>query len=161
MTLSAEGFSSEADYVAQPRIEPPGKTTRAFLPGPIRSGRWAAELGVAAVIPQSEGDADGKVGWRVEIEFADDPAFADEPYKPARYDPRPVRRKPGWYSGDFHVHAEHSAYGNATMTEHLRLRVLAGRPGRRRAGLPDPVRLRLGQRLGRDRALPAALSRTT
>jgi hypothetical protein len=116
VTLSAEGFSSEADYVAQPRIEPPGKTTRAFLPGPIRSGRWAAELGVAAVIPQSEGDADGKVGWRVEIEFADDPAFADEPYKPARYDPRPVRRKPGWYSGDFHVHAEHSAYGNATMT---------------------------------------------
>ena len=68
------------------------------------------------MIPQSEGDADGKVGWRVEIEFADDPAFADEPYKPARYDPRPVRRKPGWYSGDFHVHAEHSAYGNATMT---------------------------------------------
>ena len=116
VTLSAEGFSSEADYVAQPRIEPPGKTTRAFLPGAIRSGRWAAELGVAAVIPQSEGDADGKVGWRVEIEFADDPAFADEPYKPARYDPRPVRRKPGWYSGDFHVHAEHSAYGNATMT---------------------------------------------
>ena len=89
VTLSAEGFSSEADYIAQPRIEPPGKTTRAFLPGPIRAGRWAAELGVAAVIPQSEGDADGKVGWRVEIEFADDPAFADEPYKPARYDTAP------------------------------------------------------------------------
>ena len=30
-------------------------------------------------------------------------------------------------SGDFHVHAEHSAYGDATMTEHLRLRVQAGR----------------------------------
>ena len=116
VTLSAEGFSSEADYVAQPRVEPPGKTTRGFLPGPIRPGRWAAELGVAAVIPQADGDADGKVGWRVEIDFADDPAFADEPYKPARYDSRPVRRKPGWYSGDFHVHAEHSAYGNATMT---------------------------------------------
>jgi hypothetical protein len=116
VTLSAEGFSSEADYTAQPRVEPPGKTTRAFLPGPIRAGRWAAELGLAAVIPQSEGDADGKVGWRVEVEFAEDPAFADEPYKPARYDSRPVRRKPGWYSGDFHVHAEHSAYGNATMT---------------------------------------------
>ena len=43
---------------------------------------------MAAVIPQSEGDADGKVGWRVEIEFADDPAFADEPYQPARYDSR-------------------------------------------------------------------------
>ena len=125
MTLSAEGFSSEADYLAKPRIEVPGKTTRGFLPGPIRPGRWAAELGVAAVIPQADGDADGKVGWRVEIEFANDPAFADEPYKPAPYDSRPVAARPGWYSGDFHVHAEHSAYGNATMIEQLQLRLHA------------------------------------
>jgi hypothetical protein len=117
VTVSAEGFSSEADYTARPRIEPPGKTTRAFLPGPIRSGRWAIELGVAAVIPQSEGDADGRVAWRVEIDLADDPAFADEPYRPARYDRRPALRRPGWYAGDMHVHAEHSAYGDATMTE--------------------------------------------
>jgi hypothetical protein len=116
VTVSAEGFSSEADYTANPRIEVPGKTTRAFLPGPIKPGQWAAELGVAAVIPQTDGDADGKVGWRVEIEFEDDPAFADEPYKPVKYDRRAVPRHPGWYSGDFHVHAEHSAYGNAPMS---------------------------------------------
>ena len=117
MTLSAEGFSSEADYRANPRIEVPGKTTRGFLPGPIRPGEWAAELGVGAVIPKSDGDADGKVAWRVEIEFADDPAFADEPYQPTPYNRNPVRTTPGWYSGDFHVHAEHSAYGNATMID--------------------------------------------
>jgi hypothetical protein len=117
VTLSAEGFSSTADYSANPRIERPGKTTRGFLPGPIRLGRWAAELGVGAVIPTSDGDADGKVGWRVEIEYAEDPAFADQPYQPAPYDNRPVRTQPGWYSGDFHVHAEHSGYGDATMSE--------------------------------------------
>ena len=117
VTVSPEGFSSEADYTANPRIEVPGKTTRAFLPGPIRQGLWAVELGVGAVIPQSEGDVDGKVAWRVEIELEDDPSFADEPYRPARYDSGPVRRDPGWYAGDFHVHAEHSAYGNATMSE--------------------------------------------
>ena len=72
---------------------------------------------MAAVIGQAEGDADGKVGWRVEIDFADDPAFADEPYRPTRFDKRPASRKPGWYAGDFHVHAEHSGYGDATMTE--------------------------------------------
>jgi hypothetical protein len=116
VTVSAEGFSPEEDYTANPRIEVPGKTTRGFLPGPIKPGQWAVELGVAAVIPQADGDADGKVGWRVEIEFADDPAFADEPYKPTPYDRRPVRRTPGWYQGDLHVHAEHSAYGNATMS---------------------------------------------
>jgi hypothetical protein len=120
VTLSAEGFSTEAEYLASPRIEPPGRTTRAFLPGPIRPGLWAAELGVAAVIPQSEGDADGKVGWRVELDFADDPAFADEPYRPARYDKTAASPTAGWYSGDFHVHAEHSGYGDATMTETFR-----------------------------------------
>jgi hypothetical protein len=117
VTLSAEGFSSEADYRASPRIEVPGKTTRGFVPGAIRPGEWAAELGVGAVIPKSDGDADGKVAWRVEIEFADDPAFADEPYRPTPYNRNPVRTTPGWYSGDFHVHAEHSAYGNATMID--------------------------------------------
>jgi hypothetical protein len=117
VTVSAAGFSSEADYTARPRIEPPGKTTRAFLPGRIPGGLWAVELGVAAVIPQSEGDLDGRVAWRVEIDLARDPAFADEPYRPARYDRRPAVGRPGWYAGDMHVHAEHSAYGDATMTE--------------------------------------------
>ena len=28
-----------------------------------------------AVIAQPEGDADGKVGWRVEIELSEDPEF--------------------------------------------------------------------------------------
>ena len=93
MTLSNEGFSTEAQYTASPRVEVPGKTTRGFIPGPIKPGKWAAELGVAAVIPQSEGDADGKVDWRVEIDLADDPAFADEPYRPARYDTKPARAR--------------------------------------------------------------------
>lgn len=79
MTVSAEGFSTEAEYLARPRIDPPGKTTRAFLPGPIRPGLWAAELGVAAVIPQSDGDTDGKVGWRVEIDFATTPHSPTSP----------------------------------------------------------------------------------
>ncbi len=117
VTVSAEGFSSEAEYTARPRIDPPGKTTRAFRPGPIRPGLWAVELGVAAVVPRALGDFDGKVGWRVEIELSDDPAFADEPYEPAAYDPRPARGGAGWYAGDMHVHAEHSAYGDATMRE--------------------------------------------
>jgi hypothetical protein len=113
VTVTAEGFSAEADR----RKHVPGKTTRAFRPGPIEPGQWAAELGVAAVVPESEGDDDGKVAWRVEIELRSDPAFADEPYQPAGYDTRPARTGPGWYAGDMHVHAEHSALGDALMTE--------------------------------------------
>ncbi len=119
VTVSPEGFSTEGQYAANPRIDPPGKTTRAFLPGPIDAGEWAVELGVAAVVPRSLGDFDEKVAWRVEIDLADDPAFADEPYRPAKYDTTPANHTGGWYAGDMHVHAEHSAYGDATITEVL------------------------------------------
>ena len=115
--VSPEGFKSEAEYVASPRTNAPGKTTRGFVPGPIVPGEWAVELGVAAVVSPALGDPDGKVGWRVEIELSSDPAFADEPYRPAAYDERPARAARGWYAGDMHVHAEHSALGDATMTE--------------------------------------------
>ena len=116
VTLSPQGFSSEAQYRASPRGHVAGRTTRGFRPGPVPAGRWAVELGVAAVVSPSEGDSDG-VAWRVEVELSRDPALARDPYRPARYDPRPARRAAGWYAGDFHVHAEHSALGDATMTE--------------------------------------------
>lgn len=117
VTLSAEGYSSEAEYLASPRGHVPGKTTRGFKPGPVPAGEWAVELGVAAVVGQEGGDMDGRVAWRVEIELVDDPAFADEPYEPASFDETPAKSQEGWYAGDLHVHADHSALGDATMTE--------------------------------------------
>lgn len=117
VTVSPEGFSSEARYTASPKGHVPGATTRGFEPGPIPAGTWSAELGLAAIAGRALGDADGKVAWRVEVELSSDPAFADRPYRPSGYGVRPVRARPGWYTGDMHVHAEHSALGDATMTE--------------------------------------------
>jgi len=117
VTLSARGFSRESQYTADPRVEPAGRTTRGFLPGRIRPGLWAAELGVAAVVSEDDGDDDGRVAWRVEVDLMRKKAFRRKPYRSARYDPTPARAEPGWYAGDMHVHAEHSAYGDATMTE--------------------------------------------
>ncbi len=117
VTIPPQGFSREAEYLEDPRGHVPGRTTRGFLPGPIPAGEWAAELGVAAVVPAEEGDADGSVRWRLEIELSSDPAFAAQPYRPARYDRSPARRGPAWLAGDMHVHAEHSALGDATMRE--------------------------------------------
>ena len=117
VTISPEGFSAEEQYLDKPKGHVPGKTTRGYLPGPIPAGTWAAELGVAAVVPQSQGDLDGQVAWRVEIELSSDPAHADEPYVPAPYDETPARREAGWYAGDMHTHAEHSSLGDATNRE--------------------------------------------
>jgi hypothetical protein len=117
VTLSPEGFSTEAEYVAKPKGHVPGKTTRGFRPGPTGPGRWFAELGLAAIAGRALGDADDRVAWRVEVEYASDPAFADRPYRKTRYPTKPKRRRAGWYTGDLHVHAEHSALGDATMRE--------------------------------------------
>src|SRR3954454_3261209 len=96
VTLSPEGFSSEAEYLARPKGHVPGKTTRGFRPGPVRPGRWFAELGLAAIAGRALGDADDRVGWRVEVEYSSDPAFAGQPYRKARYRTKPKRRKAGW-----------------------------------------------------------------
>lgn len=117
VTISAQGFKSEAQYLASPRGHVPGKTTRGFRPGAPEPGQWAVELGVAAVVPREQGDADGRVAWRVEIELSDNPAYTDGPYEPTLYDETPARSEPGWYAGDLHVHAEHSSLGDATMRE--------------------------------------------
>jgi hypothetical protein len=111
VTVSPEGtIDPDPDPVAGQ------KTTVGFLPGPIPAGEWAAELGVAAVADELPSE-DGVAQWRVEIDVIDDPAFSDEPYSPAPYDGAPANPDPGWYAGDLHVHARHSAPGDATMRE--------------------------------------------
>lgn len=114
VTLAADGFEAED-----------GATTKAFLPGPAPAGEWAVELGTAAIASQLEGNLDGQVAWRVEIDLITDPAFADEPYATTpcadggfcEYDDTPSQRDRGWYAGDFHVHGEHSARQDAPMRE--------------------------------------------
>src|SRR5687768_3966859 len=54
VTVSPNGFSSEAQYLASPRGHVHGRTTRGFEPGAIPPGEWAVELGVAAVASQTE-----------------------------------------------------------------------------------------------------------
>ena len=98
-------------------IVSPERATVGFLPGATPAGTWAAEIGVAAVAGNLEGDLDGTVAWRLEIYTSSDPADADDPWQPTVYDSTPARSEAGWYAGDFHVHAEHSAPGDASMRE--------------------------------------------
>ena len=117
VTISGRGFSTEAEYVDDPKGDVPGRTTRGFIPGKVPAGEWAAELGVASVAGTDQGDADGAVAWRIEIAYDDAAVKAADRYRPAPYSTKPVRTKPGWYAGDLHVHAEHSNLGASTMQE--------------------------------------------
>ncbi len=109
-------LSEEAIIDQDPPTAGGEKTTVGYRPGPILPGRWAVELGVAAVGIELPGD-DGEVDWRVEIDLIDDAHYADQPYKPVRYRTAPASRRPGWYEGDMHVHARNSNPNDATMRE--------------------------------------------
>jgi hypothetical protein len=115
-TVAVNGFSDEATYSAARKGYVHGRTTRAYRPGPIPAGDWAVELGLAAISSQGEGNFDGKVAWRVQVQTTSSADFADEPYSPATYDAGPEDPDPGWYAGDFHVHGEHEP-GNALMRD--------------------------------------------
>lgn len=95
----------------------PERATVGFVPGAIPPGEWAAEIGVAAVAGVAEGDPDGSVSWRVEVFTGSDPRDLDSPWTPTPYDETPAATGADWYTGDFHVHAEHSAPGDASMRE--------------------------------------------
>jgi hypothetical protein len=82
---------------------------RNYRPGPIRPGVWHAELGVAAVGPSG-------AFWRVELTCSDPPVGA--PPAPDAVDAAHVARaEPGWYHGDFHMHAFHSTTTGPTQAE--------------------------------------------
>ena len=117
VTVSPRGFSSEAQYLAAPKADVPGFTTRGFVPGDLPAGTWQAELGVGGVLTVAQGNPSAGVNWRLEIAALTDPAFAAPAYTPAAYDTTPARSGAGWYLGDLHAHAEHSDLGAATMTQ--------------------------------------------
>ena len=122
---TADGFFDEQEFRGWGGSSRPNvlitseQATNGFLPGPIPAGEWAAEIGVAAVAGQLEGDSDGRVAWRLEVFTASDPSDLDVPWQPAPYTETPASTEARWYKGDFHVHAEHSNRpGNAaTMRE--------------------------------------------
>ncbi len=117
VTLSPQGYSSARQYREDPRGYVPGRTTRAFEPGGIPPGKWGVELGLASIVSEEGGDEDGRVAYRVEVDWKRNPTFDDDRYRPKPYDQSPADSDPGWYAGDLHVHGEHSALGDAPMRE--------------------------------------------
>lgn len=72
--------------------------TPAFLPGPIRAGRWVLDLGISAIRAQDRSQYTAKIYfWR----------HGDLPLV-STFSPEPLRRGAGWYRGDFHMHDGHS-----------------------------------------------------
>jgi hypothetical protein len=97
---SADGFRGWSGSRARRVFVQADAAERGYRPGPVRPGVWHAELGLGAIGPTG-------ADWTVTVR-ATSPTVGGAPV------PRPVDRShvanpaPGWYHGDFHMHAWHS-----------------------------------------------------
>ncbi|MGH2731444.1 MAG: CehA/McbA family metallohydrolase [Actinomycetota bacterium] len=97
---SAEGFRGWSGSRHKTIFVEADRAERAYRPGPINPGIWHVELGLAAVGPTG-------AEWTVRVQARSRPAR--EPPPPRPVDPTHVANpRPGWYHGDFHMHAYHS-----------------------------------------------------
>ena len=157
VTLSPEGFSTEAEYLAKPKGNVPGKTTRGFRPGPIRPGQLVrrARPGRDRRPRAGRRRRPGRLARRDRA--LQRPRVRRRAVPQDALRPRSPRASAaGWYTGDLHVHAEHSALGDATMRETFGYAFAAARAAQAR--LHHAHRLRQRRRRG---ARSAATSTTT
>ena len=82
------------------------------------------------------------------------------PARALRHAPRRGAAR-GWYAGDFHVHAEHSALGDATMTETFGFAFKPLARGRRRPRLHHALGLRRADARGARSAATSPTSRAS
>ncbi len=95
LAISENGFTPDSVYLANGGADRKkyvsGYTTRAYEPGPLPAGQWAAELGLAAIAPPP-GDPDG-IAWRVRVETSSDSLLVESSLRPRslrrRRQPRP------------------------------------------------------------------------
>lgn len=87
------------DKQQEPVFVEAASADRGYVPGTIEPGIWYADLGIAAVSPQG-------ADWTMKIacKSAGGSTPADDPVDRSTV----ARRAPGWYLGDFHMHAYHS-----------------------------------------------------
>lgn len=110
--IGEQGYTDEATYGSTDtsrKTYVPTFTSRAYKPGPVEAGEWAAELGAGWIDPDGAG-----VDWKIEVTTTNDAAWSASPFQPDPYTPYVADPNPGWYAGDLHAHGEMEP-GNATM----------------------------------------------
>jgi hypothetical protein len=95
----------------------PNRDERTVVERRIMPGRWHVEVGYA--------DVRAPLDWQVEVRCPS--GRQAPPHVPDPVDPTHVARpEPGWYAGDFHLHAYHSSPDGPTREEMVRDAEAAG-----------------------------------
>jgi MYXO-CTERM domain-containing protein len=105
---SPDGFRGWGGGLTEDAVIGVEQSSRGYLPGPIRAGRWTLVVGKARL------DADGG-RYAVDVTCLDTPSLPVLPKAP--FAPVVVNAERRWYRGDFHVHSRESGDSTATLDE--------------------------------------------
>jgi hypothetical protein len=108
-----DGYRGWGGGTTEPIVIGETAASRAYVPGPIKPGKWRVVVGKAKVVASP-------ALYHVEIDLRTAPTLTPVPRKP--YQPA-AARKTGlrYYAGDFHVHSKESTDARPTLDDNVAL----------------------------------------
>ncbi len=109
--LDPDGYRGWGGGTEEPTIIGETAASRAYVPGPIKEGKWRVVVGKAKIVSTP-------ARYKVEIDLRTTPTLAPVARRPYA---APPARKQGtrYYAGDFHVHSRESTDASATLDENI------------------------------------------
>lgn len=108
-----DGYRGWGGGTTEPIVIGETAASRAYVPGPIKAGKWRVVVGKAKVVASP-------ALYHVEIDFRTTPTLTPVPRKP--YHPAAARKTElRYYAGDLHVHSKESTDARPTLDENVTL----------------------------------------
>lgn len=108
-----DGYRGWGGGTTEPTVVGETAASRAYVPGPIKAGRWRVVVGKAKVVASP-------ALYHVEIELRTAPTLAPVPRKPYQV-ASPRKTEVRYYAGDFHVHSLESTDAKPTLEANVAL----------------------------------------
>lgn len=105
--VDQDGYRGWGGGTSEPAVVGEAAASRAYVPGPIKPGKWRVVVGKAKVVASP-------AKYHVEIELRTAPTLTPLPrtkYAP----PAPRKTETRYYAGDFHVHSRESTDASTTL----------------------------------------------
>lgn len=108
-----DGYRGWGGGTTEPTIVGETSASRAYVPGPIKPGKWRVVVGKAKVVASP-------ALYHVEIDLRTTPTLAPVPRKPYQV-AAPRKTEVRYYAGDFHVHSRESTDAKPTIDANVAL----------------------------------------
>jgi hypothetical protein len=111
--LDQDGYRGWGGGTSEPIVIGETAASRAYVPGPIKPGKWRVVVGKAKVVASP-------ATYHVEIDLRTAPTLPVVPRKPYQV-AAPRKTETRYYAGDFHVHSRESTDAKPTLEANVAL----------------------------------------